>query len=68
MKAAMVAMLIMLVTLLTVHDMNESRHAKTAAAERAVMLHQLEGLRTDVSDLKQTADALGVVCVSRGMR
>ena len=61
-------LVILAFTLFVVHDLDEVRHAKIAAIERAEMRRQLEGLRTDVADLKQTADALGVACMSRGQR
>ena len=46
-------------------DAEVVRLARQEAADRAGVAHQLERLQTDVSDLKQTADAIGVACMTR---
>ena len=46
-------------------DAEVVRLARQEAADRAGVAHQFERLQTDVSDLKQTVDALGVACMTR---
>lgn len=65
MNKVIVILLMVSFGLLAMHDEAEARHAKYEAAARAGVEHRLERLQTDVSDLKQTVDALGVACMAR---
>lgn len=51
--------------LLLFHEMTVVQREKIAETDHVALRMQLSRLQTDVSDLKQTADALGVACEAR---
>lgn len=53
------------VAMIIMHDHGDEQRAKAVAAEHAATRSQLSHLQTDVSDLKQSVDALGVACEAR---